>query len=208
MSLSVLIIDKDFSEKVVFETLNDYELKRLLLTQIVKSELSNLRSGTAHTKNRAEVRGGGKKPWKQKGTGRARHGSRRSPIWVGGGVTFGPRNTKNYHLKINKSSRISALKTILKDRLVEKKMYLLENLDCVKTKTALDILTKIGTQSGIKNKKTAFVYTSEDREQLRGFANTEAKMIPVQNLKIVNLLNSEALVLTPKSLEILEIKVS
>src|SRR5581483_4020780 len=84
-----------------------------LVKQVVDSMLSSARKPYAHTKGRGEVSGGGKKPWKQKGTGRARHGSIRSPIWKGGGVAHGPLNTKNFDRKVNKKMKAKALLTIL-----------------------------------------------------------------------------------------------
>src|SRR3972149_9857733 len=87
-----------------------------LVKQVSDSLLSAKRKPIAHTKNRGEVRGGGKKPWQQKGTGRARHGSIRSPIWVGGGVTGGPRKEKNFERKVSKKMKAKALYTILSQK--------------------------------------------------------------------------------------------
>lgn len=99
-----------------------------LIHQVVTSQESNKRQPIAHTKTRAEVRGGGAKPWKQKGTGRARHGSSRSPIWVGGGVTFGPRNTRNFHKKVNIKARRKALCMALTVKFQAGKISLVETL--------------------------------------------------------------------------------
>jgi large subunit ribosomal protein L4 len=87
-----------------------------LVHQVVVSMQSSARRGTAHAKTRGEVSGTGKKPWQQKGTGRARHGSRRSPIWVGGGVAHGPRKDKNYDRKVNRKMKDKALLTILSSK--------------------------------------------------------------------------------------------
>lgn len=89
----------------------------------------------AHTKDRSEVRGGGRKPWKQKGTGRARHGSNRSPIWIGGGVTFGPLKWQNFFIKMNKKARRKALFMSLSDKVANNAFVVLENLDLAEAKT-------------------------------------------------------------------------
>ncbi len=106
---------------------------------------ANGRQVLAHTKDRSEVAGTGKKPWKQKGTGRARHGSRRSPIWVGGGITFGPRNERNFSLKLNRVARRKALAMVLTDKLVSEKFVALDSMVLPenKTKTIVSVLRNL-----------------------------------------------------------------
>lgn len=107
-----------------------------LVHGVVLAMQANARAGTAHTKDRGEVRGGGKKPWRQKGTGRARHGSRRSPIWTGGGVSHGPRNEKDYSVKINKKVRAKALGTVLSKKFADTEMIFVDSLAMNEPKTA------------------------------------------------------------------------
>jgi large subunit ribosomal protein L4 len=99
-----------------------------LVHQVVVSMMSNARTPVAHTKDRSEVRGGGKKPWQQKGLGRARHGSIRSPIWVGGGVAHGPRNDKNFARKINRKMKAKALYAILTRKLKDGEILFVDTL--------------------------------------------------------------------------------
>ena len=103
--------------------------------QVVVSQLAKIRQGTASTKTRGEVSGGGKKPWRQKGTGRARHGSIRSPLWVGGGVTFGPK-PRSYDKKVPRKVKKLALRSILTDKLESGSLIVLEELSFDKPKTS------------------------------------------------------------------------
>jgi large subunit ribosomal protein L4 len=192
-----------------FTKLAEYEIKPVLLSQVIRAEMSNQRTSNAHTKDRSEVRGGGKKPWKQKGTGRARHGSRRSPIWVGGGVTFGPRNTTNWHLKINKSARLSALKTILKDRLILNNIYTLESsFDFPKTSPFAASLDKLAAELQVKPKKIVILYTTTEKEHLKGCVNTEIQLINAANIKLYELLNCEKFVFTSQALDLINQRIS
>ena len=111
-------------------------IKTAVMHQVVTAQLAAARAGTASTKTRSEVRGGGTKPWRQKGTGRARHGSIRSPIWVGGGTVFGPRPNRNYKLRVNKKMRKAALRSALSDKAQQGRVWILDGFDDVKTKAA------------------------------------------------------------------------
>ncbi|HEY4478728.1 MAG TPA: 50S ribosomal protein L4, partial [Candidatus Paceibacterota bacterium] len=123
-----------------------------LVHQVVVSMTSSMRHSIAHTKTRGEVRGGGKKPWQQKGTGRARHGSSRSPIWVGGGVAHGPRNEKNYDRKINKKAKVKALYTLLSKKYRDGEILFIDNLKFAtpKTKDAKGTLASLSKIKGFE----------------------------------------------------------
>lgn len=106
-----------------------------VVKQVVVAIASNMRGTYAHTKDRSEVRGGGRKPWRQKGTGRARHGSIRSPLWIGGGVTFGPRKNRNWTKKVNKKVRRLALKMMLSEKARHNKLIVIDTFDQKEIKT-------------------------------------------------------------------------
>lgn len=124
-----------------------------LVQQVLISQLSNLRMPIAHAKDRAHVRGGGKKPWRQKGTGRARHGSIRSPIWKGGGVTHGPLKEKNYKKKINKKMARKALFTVLSAKAREDEIIVVDSLSFPegKTKAASSFFKHLSENESFKN---------------------------------------------------------
>ncbi len=129
----------------------DVKVNSDLMHQVVVSQLANRRKVIAHTKNRGEVRGGGKKPWRQKGTGRARHGSIRSPLWRGGGVTFGPRKERVFKKKIPKKMKRKALFMVLSDKFKNNLLIVLDQLKLEKAKTKF-LVKLIGSwKSKIKN---------------------------------------------------------
>lgn len=125
------------------------EIKEHNLYLYVKSYLASLRSNTAKAKNRGEVSGGGKKPWSQKGGGRARAGSITSPVFVGGGVAHGPQNNKNYDIKINKKQKRLALEYALNQKATLDKLYIIDSIDIAsgKTKDAFALFNKLNEKS-------------------------------------------------------------
>lgn len=175
-----------------------------LVHQVATSLATNKRKPVAHTKNRGEVRGGGKKPWKQKGTGRARHGSVRSPIWVGGGVTHGPRNEKNFERKVSKSMRVKALYTILSRKYKDGEVLFVDSLSlkAPKTKEALIALKSLSTVKGFellsKKRNNAAVIAlgaknKETERSLRNISNLE--VLEARNLNPLSLLNHKFVVI-------------
>lgn len=169
-----------------------------LVKQVVDSMLSNSRKPFAHTKTRGEVRGGGKKPWKQKGTGRARHGSTRSPIWRHGGVTHGPRNDKNFVRAVPKKMKTKALYTLLSRKLKEGEIFFVNSLKLGQSKTregvkALKNLPKIMEK---KRNSSLLALASKDKETERAYRNIgNIEMIEARNLNPVSLLQYKYLVI-------------
>ncbi|MDO8594766.1 MAG: 50S ribosomal protein L4 [bacterium] len=169
---------KDVGKVTLPEAIFGAKYNADLLHQVSQSMLSNKRQGSAHTKNRGEVRGGGRKPWKQKGTGRARHGSSRSPIWVGGGVAHGPRNDKNYARKINRTMKRQALYIGLSKKLKDGEVLFLNGLAMpeIKTKDAKAVLSSLSKLKGFgalsKSKNAAYVIIpAKDTHVEKSFRN-------------------------------------
>lgn len=142
-----------------------------ILHEALIAQQANARRSIADTKMRGEVRGGGKKPWKQKGTGRARHGSSRSPIWVGGGITFGPSSSRNFSLKINKKTKKLAVCMSLSDKVAEGKIVILDEFAQpeFKTKTVATMLASMP----VKGKRTLIVLPARDQKLLMSARNIE-----------------------------------
>ncbi len=168
-----------------------------LVHQVAVSMQSNSRDLIAHTKGRSEVSGGGKKPWRQKGTGRARHGSRRSPIWRGGGITFGPTNAKNYRQKINKKMKQKAFFVALSKKLKDDEIVFLEEFSLTepKTKEARSLLLNLENVDLLKGltskKKNAALITQVKKDEAteKGFKNfANIKLSELRNLNCLDLL--------------------
>ncbi len=160
-----------------------------MVHQVITSLQTSARHPYAHAKTRGEVSGGGKKPWRQKGTGRARHGSTRSPIWVGGGVAHGPRNDKNFDRKVNKKAKDKAIATILSKKLLDGEIIFVDTLEMAKPKTVelKNVLTKLaGAEAGFgklatKKYNAALVVTPRGDKNVflstRNFKNLETQDI-------------------------------
>ncbi|MDP2820795.1 MAG: 50S ribosomal protein L4 [bacterium] len=170
-----------------------------LIYEVQRSQMANRRKIIAHTKNRGEVSGGGKKPWAQKGTGRARHGSIRSPIWRKGGVVFGPRKEKNFKQKINKKTKVKALFMVLSQKVRDNELLVLDKIDLkeFKTKFVAEILKNLGAlnksiiislEKGIKDNQDKIILASRNINRV--------KLLPIEDLNALDLLSVKFLILT------------
>jgi len=179
------------------------QVKPTVVQQVVRAQLANRRQSWAHTKTRSEVRGGGKKPWAQKGTGRSRHGSTRSPIWKGGGVAFGPRNDRNYSSRMNKKVRQLALRMVLTDKLSDQRLILVNSLALpeIKTKQVAQALGKLPR----KGRTTLFVLDKEAKNMSRSSRNIADVMLSgIESLNVHDTLKANTIVLPVSALPMLE----
>lgn len=176
-----------------------------LVHQVVTSMRSSARMPVAHTKSRADVSGGGKKPWQQKGTGRARHGSTRSPIWVGGGVAHGPRNDKDYTRKVNKKMKVKAIYTILSQKMRDGELMFVDDLalKAPKTKDARATLTNMGKADGfemlaLRRKNAALITVPKMNTNLKlGFQNmSNLEVTEIRNINPLALLQYKFVVIS------------
>jgi len=170
-----------------------------LLYEAVINYRANQRQGTASTKTRNEVRGGGKKPWRQKGTGRARAGSIRSPIWRKGGITFGPK-PRSYHYKLPKKAKINALKYVLSQKHKEEQIRIIDELNFKqpKTKQGVKLLKELGLDS-------ALIVDSHNNENLKlSMRNIPGiKIVDYNQINVYDVLNHNHLVFSHKSFDLL-----
>lgn len=192
--------DLELSEKIFAVTANHE-----LLHQALVAQMANSRQVLAHTKDRSEVSGGGKKPWKQKGTGRARVGSSRSPIWIGGGVTFGPTKDRNFKQKINQKMKQKALFMVLSDRVQNSSLVVLDNIDFneYKTKKFNELLSGLEKKVLKTERRDILILndSKDDKVKYSGRNLAGVKIVNLENVNLADVLNFRYLLITEKGIE-------
>jgi large subunit ribosomal protein L4 len=199
---------KEIGKIDLSETIFGLKINHNLVRQALEAQLSQSRRPLAHTKDRGEVRGGGKKPWRQKGTGRARHGSIRSPLWKGGGVTFGPRKEKIFAKKINKKMKRQALLMALSSKVKDAELVVLDELKLTQPKTKDMAQVIKGLAVGVKKdlgKGTLVVLAAKDENIIRASRNLpKIQTISATSLNLVDLLNRRYLLLPKDAIGVIE----
>ena len=172
-----------------------------IVHSVLKNYLANQRQGTQSTKTRAEVSGGGKKPWRQKGTGRARQGSTRAPQWIKGGVALGPK-PRSYRYTVNKKERRLAIKSVLSSKVLEKELTVVDKLELkeIKTKSMVKALSALKVEG-----KTLIILPENDKNVVMSARNIEGvKTISANNINIFDLLKYSNLILPVDTVKKLE----
>lgn len=177
-----------------------------IVAQAVRVIQLGARQGGAHTKTRGDVRGGGKKPWKQKGTGRARAGSIRSPLWRGGGVTFGPRSNRNWERKMNKQERKLALASVLSDKLTAGRIFVLDavNLTAPKTREFVQVLNAFAKTENF-GKKHLLLLPLNNQDLTRASRNLPSvNPVVASTLNVVQALNADDIIILKEAVTLLD----
>lgn len=189
------VADMELNESIFAAEINEYALH-----QVVVALLANKRQGTQSAKTRTEVRGGGIKPWRQKGTGRARQGSIRAPQWIKGGIVFAPK-PRDYRVSVPKSMRRVAMKSALTSKVQDNQMIVLEslNFEAPKTKNVVEMLKALEV-------KKALIITSESNEAVYKSARNiqGVSVIPANNINVYDLLKYEKLIITKDAVSKIE----
>ena len=192
---------KKVSDVELAETIFGIEPNEAIVHSVLVNYLANQRQGTQSTKTRAEVRGGGKKPWRQKGTGRARQGSIRAPQWVKGGIALGPK-PRSYKYTVNKKERRLAIKSLLSSKVLEKELTVVDKLELaeIKTKTMVKALADLKVEG-----KTLIVLPENNKNVLMSARNIEGvKTITLNNINVFDLLKYNNLVLPLETVKKIE----
>ncbi len=181
-----------------------------LLHQAVVTQQANERQVLAHTKDRSEVRGGGKKPWKQKGTGRARVGSSRSPLWIGGGVTFGPTKDRNFSMKMNKKMRQKAIMMALSDKIAQSSLVIVDTLNMAEFKTKqFDAMLKAFEKNVLPADRRSLLVLNSEKDEKARYSGRNLKGVNIinpENINIVDILTSRQVLMTEEGIKALEVK--
>jgi len=208
-------------ERVLNPAVFAVQASEALVHQAAVAQMANARQVLAHTKTKGEVRGGGRKPWRQKGTGRARAGSTRSPLWKGGGVTFGPRSNRNFTKKINIKMKRKALLGVLSDRLKNNKLALVDKLEFpeMKTKKAAAVMlnfnnyifafdkaaAKKSAKAAKRDSKVLVMLAGRDEQAERAMRNlADVELMKVNNINIIDLLKYTNIIMTTATVDKLE----
>ena len=192
---------KKVSDVELAENVFGIEPNEAIVHSVLVNYLANQRQGTQSTKTRAEVRGGGRKPWRQKGTGRARQGSIRAPQWIKGGIALGPK-PRSYKYTVNKKERRLAIKSLLSSKVLEKELTVVDKLELseVKTKTMVKALADLKVEG-----KTLIVLPENNKNVLMSARNIEGvKTIVLNNINVYDLLKYNNLVLPLETVKKLE----
>lgn len=193
---------KESGNVKVADAIFDVAMKQSLVHEVITAQDANSRSMSSHTKDRSQVAGTGKKPWKQKGTGRARHGHRQSPIWSGGGVTFGPNPFRNFFKKVNKKVRRKAIHMMLSDRARDEKFLVVDSYGDGIEKTQNLAAVRAALPCG--DRPVLFVTTPEESGVVRAAANLpRVATIAAHSLNAKDLARSEYVIASKDAVDVI-----